>query len=158
MGLHFVYISMIALAVGYSSSCGKSPTDQTSAKTEPSYRVVDSVTKMKATTVHLRILTSIKIECGEFDNQFPEAKETGITRTSERDSVLIMLAETKSLGKTFSGTPDARGVLAISYTNGMTEAFCFNDQLIRLGDSTYYLSPAFKAYLWKISDTTMPPK
>ena len=70
-----------------------------------------------------------------------------------QDSIMSMLAETKTLNKTFPTTPDTRGVLAVKYSSKVSESYCFDDQLITIGDTTYYSSPALKAYLWLVSDT-----
>lgn len=157
MSLQFLLTPLLVLAVSY-SSCGESQgnTSPAIAVSEPAYRTVDSVKRMQIFTVNMRIMTPIQVVCEKFDSYFGEIQQTEITRKTEQDSVLKMLKETKAIAKTFSLTPDTRGTLAISYTNGFTETFCFGDQLIKLEDSTYYLSPSFKTYLYKISGTKMP--
>lgn len=160
MNLQILLGSFLALTVSY-SSCGKSKgnasVDSSTVKViEPTYRTVDSVDEMAIFTVNLRILTPIDVTCDNFGSYFSSPKETKITRTTERDSVLKMLSETKSIGKTFSRKPDTRGTISVTYTSKLIETFCFDDQLIYLDDSTYYMSPAFREYLYKVSGTQMP--
>ena len=155
MNLHFFFMPFIVFGVSY-SSCGTVTSVKLPITSQPSYRTVDSVKHMQIYTVNLRILTPIEVKCANFGSYFGSPKETEVVRNTERDSVLYMLAETKSIGKVFDGLPDTRGTLSITYNNKLIETFCFDDQLIYIGDSTYYLSPSFRSYLYKISGTEMP--